>query len=166
MGVVLKSRALSSWASLATIASVPGVSSARVGRMVAFGLSSLTTSVSPSGASIETMGAAGLTELTNSPRRAPTSLNRFQEKTTSRASTALPFTGGVLENRAFLVTFAVSVRLSGDISHDSRMSPSMVPSVFFIWPSAIRTRRLNTCSASVTLLPKMCGSNWTSSTGV
>jgi hypothetical protein len=98
--------------------------------MVDTGLVNLITSVRASGEVSAWIGALGSFSADSSALRGLVSLNRFQENSTSCMSTLRPLTGGFGVNLVSATILAVSVSLSGDISHDSTRSPSTSPSVF------------------------------------
>src|SRR5688572_30870009 len=128
-GVFERSSTLASAASLGTMRKVPGCSEASCAVTTALGRASLTTTVLSSGEVTETIGASGLTELANSPRRVLMRDMRSQEKTTSLASTLRPLVGGSGAKCAFELILNVTVSLSGETSQDSATSPSSSPDV-------------------------------------
>src|SRR5687768_9633015 len=80
-------------------------------------------------------GAAGFTEFTRSWRFVPVAAQRSQEYATSVASSLRPFSGAWVGGvPASLRIFMVRVSLSGENSHDSAISPSIVPSVIWLTP--------------------------------
>src|SRR6266508_273166 len=115
--------------SLGTTNIEPGVPRASNAVIAALGSFSLITTVRLSVAVTETRGACGLISFANSARWLLTLLWRWKVATTSWASTARPFTGATGEKWALGLTFAVSVSLSGENSHDSTTSPSISPVV-------------------------------------
>src|SRR4051812_21987339 len=102
---------------------------------------SLITTVLASGAVIESTGALGLTEFARSARFVPFLIQRSHENRTSELSITRPFIGatwGVPRVRSFMVT----VILSGENSHESRASPTIVPALGSSVPGFTRVRRL------------------------
>src|SRR3954447_26190160 len=116
---------------------------AKPARMDEIGSLSLMTTVRASGAVIETTGAAGLTSLTRSKRLVPVAFQRFQENRTSWASRLRPLSGAWVGGVPTLGRiFRVKVVLSGENSHDSAISGSIVPSLVCRTPGLTLSRRL------------------------
>src|SRR5580765_1589444 len=108
-GVLARSRTAVSAASFGTIRKVPGCSDAIWAVTTAFGRASLMTTVLSSVAVTETMGASGLIELANSPRRVLMRDMRSQENATSLASTLRPLVGGSGAKCVLALIFSVIV---------------------------------------------------------
>src|SRR6266508_6654276 len=90
--------------------------------MFAFGNAILTTTVRASGASTDSTGELGESELKNSPRETPVALNLLALNTTSCAFIRRPLVGGRGSSLRLARSLKVKRRPSGDISQDSAPS--------------------------------------------
>src|SRR5215213_8783989 len=106
------------------------------------GKASLKTTVSLSGAVAPMTEPFGLTEFTRSERSELFSAHLFQLNTTSLASRLRPLSGGRGSEPRFLRILKVSVRRSGENSHDSAASPLTSPLDGALTPGCTRNRRL------------------------
>src|SRR5262245_60687490 len=96
--------------------------------MFALGKAILITTVRGSGASTDSTGELGESELKNSPRESPPALNLLALNTTSWAFINRPLVGARGSSLMLPRSLNVKRRPSGVISHDSAPSPVTSPS--------------------------------------